>query len=129
MSVKSTLLKSWKPLSVVETIKMKQGIGSYRKIEDGMTLNISNATLFHVINDKLDDGEYDNLILVDNDSAKYATCSKSFTESLFDAVDDCKELDADCLIVEVIAISSKNNSGKFFKALLKGVMKDGELLV
>ena len=72
--------------------------------------------ILHVINENSDTGEYDILLIIDNDGKTYRTSSKSFIQSFIDIY---KEMTADGddedFEVGVIEIPSKNYANKSYK--------------
>lgn len=74
---------------------------------------------FYVIldihNEKSENPDYTNLLIVDVDGNKYVTGSPSFMDSFFDIWDEMKEADAnEVFSIECYKLDSKNYKGKKF---------------
>ena len=64
-------------------------------------------------NEKSDDLDYENYVLVDRDGTKYVTGSKSFWSSFMDIYNEMKDEDEEWGI-KVYRVESKNYKGKQF---------------
>lgn len=122
---KATVVNSIGLISPFEFVAMKQSIGACEKINDlnsGEKINVMAAVVFHVENDKIDDGEYYCCVfkvLGDKGDIVYmSTGSQSAIESVFDA-GDTEDLfanmpeDMDAIVFKIKKQPSKKNQGSF----------------
>ena len=76
-------------------------------------LNIDYYAIIDVHNDKADDKDYQQYILVDKDGKKYFTGSSSFINNFIDIYEELQEAGED-VTIEVYRKESKNYKGKQF---------------
>ena len=108
-------------LTVKEKIKFKNlnDSESVNTLENGTTLTVDKWGLVQIHNDKLDEPDYQNVVLVTPEGNKYHTSSNSF----FMAIDDIQyELDEagekGAFDIKIVKKQSKNNSGQFITCVL-----------
>ena len=108
-------------LTVKEKIQFKNlnDSESINTLENGTTLTVDKWGLLQIHNEKLDEPDYQNVVLVTPDGKKYHTSSNSF----FMAIDDIQsELDdageKGAFDIKIVKKQSKNNSGKFITCVL-----------
>ena len=108
-------------LNVKEKIQFKNlnDSESINTLENGTTLTVDKWGLLQIHNEKLDDPDYQNVVLVTPEGNKYHTSSNSF----FMAIDDIQnELDEagekGAFDIKIVKKQSKNNSGQFITCVL-----------
>lgn len=67
----------------------------------------------NILNDRAEDEEYENYVVVDKDGTKYVTGSRSFYESFREIFDEMQNEDEEYTI-KVYRMESKNYKGKSF---------------
>lgn len=78
-----------------------------------LILNIDYYVTIDVHNDKADDKDYQQFILVDKDGKKYYTGSTSFINNFIDIFDELTEAGEE-VTIEIYRKESKNYKGKEF---------------
>lgn len=78
-----------------------------------LILNIDYYVTIDVHNDKADDKDYQQFILVDKDGKKYYTGSTSFINNFIDIFEELTEAGED-VTIEIYRKESKNYKGKEF---------------
>lgn len=108
-------------LTVKEKIQFKNlnDSESINTLENGTILTVDKWGLLQIHNEKLDEPDYQNVVLVTPDGNKYHTSSNSF----FMAIDDIQsELDEAGeklpYDIKIVKKQSKNNSGQFITCVL-----------
>jgi len=108
-------------LTVKEKIQFKNlnDSESINTLENGTILTVDKWGLLQIHNEKLDEPDYQNVVLVTPDGNKYHTSSNSF----FMAIDDIQsELDEAGeklpFDIKIVKKQSKNNSGQFITCVL-----------
>ena len=108
-------------LTVKEKIQFKNlnDSESINTLENGTILTVDKWGLLQIYNEKLDEPDYQNVVLVTPDGNKYHTSSNSF----FMAIDDIQsELDEAGeklpFDIKIVKKQSKNNSGQFITCVL-----------
>ena len=108
-------------LTVKEKIQFKNlnDSESINTLENGTTLTVDKWGLVQIHNEKLDEQDYQNVVLVTPEGNKYHTSSNSF----FMAIDDIQsELDEagekGAFDIKIVKKQSKNNSGQFITCVL-----------
>lgn len=108
-------------LTVKEKIQFKNlnDSESINTLENGTTLTVDKWGLLQIHNEKLDEPDYQNVVLVTPEGNKYHTSSNSF----FMAIDDIQsELDEAGeklpFDIKIVKKQSKNNSGQFITCVL-----------
>lgn len=108
-------------LNVKEKIQFKNlnDSESINTLENGTKLTVDKWGLVQIHNEKLDEPDYQNVVLVTPEGNKYHTSSNSF----FMAIDDIQsELDdageKGAFDIEIVKKKSKNNSGQFITCVL-----------
>lgn len=80
---------------------------------EGVRLNIDYYVTIDVHNDKADDKDYQQFILVDKDGKKYYTGSTSFINNFIDIFEELTEAGEE-VTIEIYRKESKNYKGKEF---------------
>ena len=108
-------------LTVKEKIQFKNlnDSESINTLENGTRLTVDKWGLLNIHNEKLDEQDYQNVVLVTPEGNKYHTSSNSF----FMAIDDIQsELDeageSGAFDIKIVKKQSKNNSGQFITCVL-----------
>lgn len=78
-----------------------------------VTLNVDYYAIIDVHNDKADDQDYQQYILVDKDGKKYFTGSTAFINNFIDIFEELTEA-GEAVTIEVYRKESKNYKGKEF---------------
>lgn len=82
-------------------------------INEKVVLNIDYYVTIDVHNDKADDKDYQQFILVDKDGKKYYTGSTSFINNFIDIFEELTEAGEE-VTIEIYRKESKNYKGKEF---------------
>lgn len=113
---------SSKELTVKEKIMLKDTSNAFSLDEltqeaqfnnEKLILNIDYYVTIDVHNDKADDKDYQQFILVDKDGKKYYTGSSSFINNFIDIFDELTEAGEE-VTIEIYRKESKNYKGKEF---------------
>ena len=80
---------------------------------EGVIINPDFWAVLAIHNEKSNDKDYENYIVVDKDGSRYVTGSKSFWSSFNDIMDDMSDSDEE-FSIRVYRSPSKNYSGKDF---------------
>lgn len=111
-----------KELSAREKIKIKD-VSACQKLDEltqngeHIIINVDFYAIVSIHNEKADDTDYTNVVIVDKDGSRYVTGSNSFKRSLDDIMDELNEagvLDEEDILIDVYTKPSKNYSGKSF---------------
>ena len=113
-----TIKETSKQLSVKQRIAIKDTTNAMKL--DEATTNAENVLIYPemwavlaIHNEKSDDIDYENYVLVDKDGTKYVTGSKSFWASFMDIYREMENEDEEWGI-KVYRMESKKNKGKQF---------------
>lgn len=114
---RTEIIEASKELTLKEKIHCKNlidavVIGDACKTEP-LEIEVDYWVKIHVINDKSEDKEYDNYIIVDTDGIMYYTGSESFWRSFCDIWTEVKDCDEEWKL-KVISSPSKNRQGQTF---------------
>lgn len=120
---KATVKECSKELTVKERIMLKDT--SNAKSLDAITqeasfnnekviINVDYYATLDIHNEKSDNKDYINFIVVDKDGEKYVTGSQSFISSFTGIVDEMLEAGETDITIEVYRKESKNYKGKDF---------------
>lgn len=77
-------------------------------------INVDYYATLEIHNEKSDNKDYINFIVVDKDGKKYVTGSQSFISSFTDIVEEMTEAGETDITIEVYRKESKNYKGKDF---------------
>ncbi len=77
-------------------------------------INVDYYATLDIHNEKSDNKDYINFIVVDKDGKKYVTGSQSFISSFTDIVEEMTEAGETDIVIEVYRKESKNYKGKDF---------------
>lgn len=77
-------------------------------------INVDYYATLDIHNEKSDNKDYVNFIVVDKDGKKYVTGSQSFISSFTDIVEEMTEAGETDIVIEVYRKESKNYKGKDF---------------
>lgn len=80
---------------------------------NSITIKVEKWAILKVHNEKSDDKEYLNYVIVDNEGHKFVTGSQSFWSSFINIYEEMKDEDEDWAI-KVYRLPSKNYKGKEF---------------
>lgn len=120
---KATILETSTELTAKERIKIKDTSNAlsidelsqeYKFNGNKFIIDVEYFAVLHIENGFSDDKEYDQLVLVDKESNKFVTGSKSFMENFIDIAEEMKEAGEHELTIEVVRKESKNYKGKEF---------------
>lgn len=113
-----TIKETSKQLSAKQRIAIKDTTNAMKL--DEATANAENVLIYPemwavlaIHNEKSDDVDYENYVLVDKDGTKYVTGSKSFWTSFMDIYREMENEDEEWGI-KVYRVESKNYKGKQF---------------
>lgn len=120
---KATIKECSKELTVKERIMLKDTSNAISL--DALTqeasfnnekvlINVDYYAVLDIHNEKSDNKDYINFIVVDKDGKKYVTGSQSFISSFTDIVEEMTEAGETDIVVEVYRKESKNYKGKDF---------------
>lgn len=120
---KATIKECSKELTVKERIMLKDT--SNAESLDALTqeanfnnekvlINVDYYATLEIHNEKSDNKDYINFIVVDKDGKKYVTGSQSFISSFTDIVEEMTEAGETDITIEVYRKESKNYKGKDF---------------
>lgn len=119
---KAKVCESSKELSPKEKIMLKDTSNAFSLDEltqeaqfnnEKLILNIDYYVTIDVHNDKADDKDYQQFILVDKEGKKYYTGSTSFINNFIDIFEELTEAGED-VTIEIYRKESKNYKGKEF---------------
>ena len=80
---------------------------------NSIIIKVEKWAILKVHNEKADDKEYENYIIVDNEGHKFVTGSQSFWSSFINIYEEMKDEDEEWAI-KVYRLPSKNYKGKEF---------------
>lgn len=120
---KATVRECSKDLTVKERIMLKDT--SNAESLDALTqeanfnnekvlINVDYYATLDIHNEKSDNKDYINFIVVDKDGKKYVTGSQSFISSFTDIVEEMTDAGEEDITIEVYRKESKNYKGKDF---------------
>jgi hypothetical protein len=108
-------------LTVKEKIQFKNlnDSESINTLENGTILTVDKWGLLQIHNEKLDEPDYQNVVLVTQDGNKYHTSSNSFFMSIDDIQSELDEAGEKLPFdIKIVKKQSKNNSGQFITCVL-----------
>ena len=116
-----TIRETGRDMDVKERIAAKR-LDDSMTLEKDMCIDIVNYAVLDIHNEKTKDGakDYTVLALFDKNGSRYHTSSESFTNALFDILDEFHDagltLDSfeDGLAIKVCEKQSKNYAGNFY---------------
>ena len=82
--------------------------------DEKVIINVDYYATLDIHNEKSDNKDYINFIVVDKEGHKYVTGSQSFISSFTDIVDEMTEAGETDIVIEVYRKESKNYKGKDF---------------
>ena len=82
--------------------------------DEKVLINVDYYATLDIHNEKSDNKDYINFIVVDKDGKKYVTGSQSFISSFTDIVEEMTEAGETDIVIEVYRKESKNYKGKDF---------------
>lgn len=117
MDYKVTISETSRQFTAKEKIQLKDVTNAIKLDEaangDGLIITPVAYAILDVYNEKSDNKEYKNYIILDKDGEKYYTGSNSFWNS-FKGIWDEMENESDEWAIEVYKVDSKNYKGKQF---------------
>ena len=123
MEYRVTLTETSKELTVKEKIQMKDTTSAQsldqltleaQQTGDRVIIDVDFWCKLEIYNEKSDDKNYVNFIVVDKDAKKYITGSNSFITSFLNMATEMLEAGEDDFKIEVYRVQSKNYKGKDF---------------
>lgn len=114
---KVEIKESSKELSARERISLKDTTNAI-KLDEALTegnviITPVDYAILAIHNEKADDKEYENYIIVDKDGTKYVTGSTSFWSSFIEIYEEMKDEYVEYSIL-AYRVESKNYKGKYF---------------
>lgn len=114
---KVTITSVSRELSVKERIQLKD-LSDTVKLDkatqvEPVTINVDYYATLDIHNEKSDDKDYKNYVVVDKDGTRYVTGSQSFITAFENIVDEIGGEEID-LAIKVYRLPSKNREGKEF---------------
>lgn len=116
----ATIIEASRELTTQEKIKMKDtrdALSLEAISRDGaVTVNIAGYAVLAIHNEKSDDKDYEQYLLIGANGEKYVTGSSAFFNSFCDIWDDLQdeEMPADGWGIKVYQLPSKNFAGRNF---------------
>lgn len=112
------IVESSKELTAKERIKMKDTSNAVKLDtvlggDEPLCITPTMYAILSVHNDKADDPDYEQYLIIDETGAKFVTGSKSFWNSFIEIWTEMKDEDEEWML-EVYKKDSKNYSGKKF---------------
>lgn len=113
-----TIIDSSEQLSALDKVRLKDTTDCVRLDQaldgaEAITLKVSKFVVLQIHNEKAEDKEYPNFILVDEDGTKYITGSQNFFDTFKDIYDELKDCNEEWYL-KVYKVDSKNYKGKKF---------------
>lgn len=113
-----TIIDSSEQLSALDKVRLKDTTDCIRLDQaldgaEAITLKVSKFVVLQIHNEKAEDKEYPNFILVDEDGTKYITGSENFFDTFRDIYDELKDCNEEWYL-KVYKVDSKNYKGKKF---------------
>ena len=81
--------------------------------DEAIVITPVNYAILNIHNEKADDPDYKNYLVIDKDGNKYVTGSKSFWNSFINIFNEMKEESTD-FEIKIYKLPSKNYNGKSF---------------
>lgn len=118
MSYKSTVVESSRELTFKERVKLGNlsdaiVLGTAAEVEP-VTIDVDCWVIVHIENDKSDDKEYDNFVIISKDGTMYYTGSESFWTSFTPIWEAACDHPEEQWQLVVNARPSKNRQGKTY---------------
>ena len=114
---KVEIKESSKELTARERISLKDTTNAIKLdealAEDNVIITPVDYAILGIHNEKADDKDYENYIIVDKDGTKYITGSTSFWSSFIEIYEEMKDEDEEYSIL-AYRVESKNYKGKYF---------------
>ena len=114
---KVEIKESSKELTARERISLKDTTNAIKLdealAEDNVIITPVDYAILGIHNEKADDKDYENYIIVDKDGTKYVTGSTSFWSSFIEIYEEMKDEDEEYSIL-AYRVESKNYKGKYF---------------
>lgn len=113
-----TIIDSSEQLSALDKVRLKDTTDCIRLDQaldgaEAITLKVTKFVVLQIHNEKAEDKEYPNFILVDEDGTKYITGSQNFFDTFKDIYDELKDCNEEWYL-KVYKVDSKNYKGKKF---------------
>lgn len=114
---KVEIKESSKELSARERISLKDTTNAIKLdealAEGNVVITPVDYAILGIHNEKADDKDYENYIIVDKSGTKYVTGSSSFWNSFIEIYEEMKDEDEEYSIL-AYRVESKNYKGKYF---------------
>lgn len=112
------IVDSSEELSAIEKVRLKDTTDCVRLDQalegtNAITIKVMKYVVLNIHNEKSEDKEYPNFIIVDEDGTKYITGSRNFFDTFLDIygeLEDCNEE----WYLKIYKVDSKNYKGKQF---------------
>lgn len=114
-----TIKEASKELSAIERIKLKdltdaKNINNLVDSEGEQLIDVDMFALLEVHNERSDDKDYEQFLIVAKDGSKYYTGSGSFIEAFYNIYDELKQEGIEDYTIKCYGVESKNYKGRFF---------------
>ncbi len=114
-----TIKEASKDLTAVERIKLKdltdaKNINTLVDEEGAQFIDVELFALLDVHNERSDDKDYEQFLIVAKDGSKYYTGSRSFIEAFYNIYDELKQEGIEEYTIKCYGVESKNYKGRFF---------------
>lgn len=108
-----------KDLSAKDRIKFKDltnahNLNSIIEEQGSVEISVDTYGSVKVHNDRSDDKDYEQFIIIDTNGEKYYTGSQSFIESFYNLADELSEEGIDEFVITCYGVESKNYKGRKF---------------
>ena len=114
---KVEIIESSKELSAKERISLKDTTNAIKLdealAEGDVIITPVDYAILAIHNEKAEDKDYENYIIVDKSGTKYVTGSSSFWNSFIEIYEEMKDEDEEYSIL-AYRVESKNYKGKYF---------------
>ena len=114
-----TIKEASKELSAIERIKLKdltdaKNINNLVDSEGEQLIDVDMFALLEVHNERSDDKDYEQFLIVAKDGSKYYTGSGSFIEAFYNIYDELKQEGIEDYTIKCYGVESKNYKGRLF---------------
>ena len=112
------IVESSDELSAIEKVRLKDTTDCVRLDQalegaDAITIKVMKYVVLNIHNEKSEDKDYPNFIIVDEDGTKYITGSRNFFDTFKDIHDELKDCNEEWYL-KIYKVDSKNYKGKQF---------------
>lgn len=112
------IANSSEELSAIEKVRLKDTTDCVRLDQalegaDAITIKVTKFVVLNIHNEKSEDKDYPNFIIVDEDGTKYITGSRNFFDTFLDIYTELKDCNEEWYL-KIYKVDSKNYKGKQF---------------